>query len=147
MTYITNYDIEKRLGTLAYIELTDDTGSGSADAAKIDEARLGAEGEVNSYLATRYQTPVDLTGSAEVAAVLKSFVLDVAVYRLHRRKPPVPVDIVRAYGEAVTWLARVASAAVQLPAAVALAEPTALGILGENAGPSREMTRDSLADV
>ncbi|HWL94464.1 MAG TPA: DUF1320 domain-containing protein [Phycisphaerae bacterium] len=147
MAYITNTDIEKRLGTPAYIALTDDSGGGSADATKVDEARLGAEGEANSYLATRYQTPVVLTGEAEIAAVLKSFVLDVAVYRLHSRRPPVPPDFVRRYQEAVTWLGRVASAVVQLPAAVATAEPVALGIMGENTGPAREMTRETLSDV
>ncbi|MBK8268023.1 MAG: DUF1320 domain-containing protein [Planctomycetes bacterium] len=144
MSYITNANIESRLGTALYIQLTDDAGTGMADATKADEARLGAEGEANSYLATRYTVPVDVTSSPEVAAVLTSFVLDIAVYRLHRRKPPVPPDVVRAYAEAVTWLGRVASAVVQLPAGVALAEPTTLGILAENTGPARSMTRETL---
>lgn len=144
MSYITNSDIETRLGSALYIQLTDDAGTGVADATKTDEARLGAEGEANSYLAMRYAVPVDLSASPEAAAVLTSFVLDIAVYRLHRRKPPAPADVVRAYAEAVTWLGRVASAMVQLPAGVALAEPTTLGILAENTGPARSMTREAL---
>ena len=48
MSYITNSDIELRLGTSRYIQLTDDTGSGSADTNIVDEARQGAEGEVDS---------------------------------------------------------------------------------------------------
>ena len=51
MAYITNSDIQAWLGTAAYVALTDDAGTGSADTAKVDQARLGAEGEVNSYLA------------------------------------------------------------------------------------------------
>jgi phage gp36-like protein len=144
MSYITNADIESRLSTALYIQLTDDANTGSADATKATEARLGAEGEANSYLATRYETPVDVSSSPEVSAVLKSFVLDIAIYRLHRRKPPVPPDVVRAYAEAVTWLSRVASAVVQLPATIALTEPTTLGILAENTGPERSMTRETL---
>jgi len=31
MSYATNADIEERLGTATYIELTDDTGLGQAD--------------------------------------------------------------------------------------------------------------------
>jgi len=147
MAYITNADIESRLGTAAYVQLTDDAGSGSADEEKVDEARLGAEGEANSYLAARYTVPIDLTGAAEVAAVLKSFVLDLVSYRLHSRRPPVPEDIVRRREEAVTWLSRVASGLVQLPSSLALKENAALGIVGEVSGPQRTMSRESLRDV
>ena len=147
MSYVTNSEIQARLGSQAYIQLTDDTGSGSADTAKIDEARLGAEGEVNSYLATRYAVPVDLSGEAEVQAVLKSFVLDLVSYRLHSRRPPVPADIVRRREEAVTWLSRVASGIVQLPSATTLAESLALGFVPQSTGPARAMTRESLESL
>jgi len=147
MAYVTNAEIEARLGTATYIELTDDAGTGAADEAKVDEARLGAEGETNSYLATRYRVPVDVAAEAEVAAVLKTFVLDLVAYRLHSRRPPVPDDVVRRREEAVTWLGRVAAGIVQLPAAVALASTGAIGSLAEAAGPQRAMTRDSLEDI
>jgi phage gp36-like protein len=144
MSYITNSDLESWLGTATYIALTDDEGTGSADPAQASEARLGAEGEANSYLATRYQVPVNVSGHPEVAAVLRAFVLDLAAYRLHNRRPPVPEDIVRRHDEAVTWLARVASGLVQLPAAAALPENPTLGIVGESDGSPRTMTRDEL---
>lgn len=147
MSYITNADLEMRVGTQAYIQLTDDAGTGSADAAKADEARLGAEGEANSYLAARYAVPIDLAGEAQLAAVLRSFVLDIAAYRLHGRRPPVPADIVRRREEAVAWLARVASGLVQLPAAIAPRQSAALGILGEAAGPARQLTRDTMRNL
>ena len=38
MAYVTNSDIEERLGTAAYVQLTDDAGTGSADTDKVDEA-------------------------------------------------------------------------------------------------------------
>ena len=144
MAYITNTDIESWLGAETYIELTDDAGSGVADVAKVNEARLGAEGEADSYLATRYRTPVDVSGHPEVAAVLRAFVLDLAAYRLHSRRPPVPDDVVRRHEEAVTWLARVASGIVQLPAAAALLENPTLGIVGRCEGPTRAMTREGM---
>jgi phage gp36-like protein len=147
MPYITNADIEVRVGTAAYIALTDDAGTGSADVAKVDEARLGAEGEVNSYLATRYQVPVSVAAESEVAAVLKTFVLDLAAYRLHSRRPPVPADVVRRRQEAVEWLAGVASGMVQLPSALPLAVNAATGIVGAAGGAPRTMTREALRDL
>jgi phage gp36-like protein len=147
MSYVTNADIEAWLGTRNYIALTDDSGSGAADVAKINEARTGAEGEVNSYLATRYQVPVSVSSESEVAAVLRTITLDLVAYRLHTRRPPVPPDIVRRHDEAVTWLNRAAIGVVQLPSAQAMAVNTALGTVGQAAGPERAMTRDGLQDL
>lgn len=147
MAYVTNQDIRAWLGTAAYVALTDDSGTGSADEAKVTEARLGAEGEANSYLATRYQVPLVLTSESEVAAVLRAVVLDLAAYRLHSRRPPVPADVVRRHQEAVQWLARVASGLVQLPSVLPLAINAALGTIGQAAGPDRVMTRDVLRDL
>lgn len=142
--YITNADIESRLGSAAYVQLTDDAGTGSADLTRVEEARLGAEGEAESYLATRFAVPVDLTGEPQLAAVLRSFVLDIAVYRLHSRRPPIPADIVRRREEAVAWLARVASGTVQLPA-LSAPRPRPADIHGPPAAsPRRLMTRDTL---
>jgi len=147
MAYVTNSDIEAWLGTEAYIAMTDDSGSGSADTAKVDEARLGAEGEANSYMAARYQVPVEVSSEPEVEAVLKTFVLDLVSYRLHSRRPPVPEDVVRRRDEAVTWLERIASGVVQLPSATPLSQSVSMGTLGEAAGPEREMTREGMRDL
>ena len=147
MAYVTNTDIENFLGTQIYIQLTDDTGTGSADTSKVSQARLGAEGEVNSYLATRYQAPVNITGEAETGEVIKTFVLALVAYRLHARRPPVPVDIVRRHDEALIWLSRVAAGLVQLPSTVALPVTTSVGVVSQTQIPSRRMTRDGLEDV
>ena len=147
MAYITNTDIENFLGTQVYVQLTDDTGTGSADANKVNQARLGAEGEVNSYLATRYQVPVTLTAEAETGEVIKTFVLSLAAYRLHSRRPPVHADIVRRHDEALTWLSRVAAGLVQLPSTVALPATTSIGLIGATQIPQRQMTRDELEDI
>ena len=147
MSYITNADVETRLGTSVYVQLTDDTGTGSADVAVVDEARLGAEGEANSYLGRRYAVPVDLALHPELGDVLGRFVLDLAAYRLHARRPPVPPDVVRQREAAIAWFERVASGAVTLPALTALAENTATGTVGEVSGDPRVLTRDALKDL
>ena len=70
MAYVTNADIQERLGNDTYIQLTDDDQDGSADVGVVDEARLAGEGEVNSYLARRYHVPIDLTKHADLADLL-----------------------------------------------------------------------------
>ncbi|MCH8853744.1 MAG: DUF1320 domain-containing protein [Planctomycetes bacterium] len=147
MAYVTNNDIEERLGTAAYIQLTDDTGSGSADIDKVDEARLGAEGEVNSYLGRRYAVPIDLTAHAEVADVLKSFVLDLVEYRLHSRRPPVPSAVSSKRNQAIAWLDRVARADVVLPSVDPILENSATGISAETSSNERFFTRDDLDNL
>ncbi len=147
MSYLTNADLTNWMVSATVIQLTDDTGSGSTNDTRITEARQGAEGEANSYLATRYATPVVLTAEAEVAAVLRTFVLDLAAYRLHGRKPPIPPDVVRRREEAIEWLARVAAGLVQLPAVAAPMGPTSLGTVADAAGGTRVMTRESLKQI
>ena len=70
MAYISNADIQERLGSQTYVQLTDDDGDAVADVGVVDEARLGAEGEVNSYLARRYRVPIDLAVNPELADLL-----------------------------------------------------------------------------
>lgn len=144
MAYITNTDIEERLGTARYIQLTDDTGSGAADVDKIDEARLAAEGEVNSYLARRYAVPIDVAEHSGVADVLKSFVLDLVEYRLYSRRPPIPDDLRSRRDHAVGWLQRVAAGLVILPSIQPIAENPATGLVGEGYSSTRIFSRDEL---
>jgi phage gp36-like protein len=146
MGYITDADIEERLGTAAYIQLADDDGNGIADVGVVDEARLGAEGEVNSYLGGRYSVPVSLTTHPDLADVLASFTLDLAEYRLRLRRPPVPDDARRRRDQAIEWLTRVAEGRIELPSAVGIAASTARGTIAAVTGEKRVLTRDELSD-
>ncbi len=91
--------------------------------------------------------PLDLAAYPELAATLKSFVLDLVEYRLHARRPPIPADIVRKRAEAADWLRKVASGEVSLPSEKAVAENEALGEIGRATGAERVLTRDSLEDL
>src|SRR5262249_39230759 len=104
-------------------------------------------GEADGYLAARYATPVDLSAHPELAAVLKSFVLDLAEYRLHNRRPPVPDDVVRRHREAIEWLQRIVRGQVSLPAMTAVAANTSRGAVAEAFGPPRVVTRETLRNV
>lgn len=144
MAYITNADIEERVGSVAYVQLADDDGNGVADVGVVDEARLGAEGEVNSYLGRRYAVPINLTTHPDLADVLASNTMDLAEYRLRLRRPPVPEDARRRRDQAIEWLTRVAEGRIELPSAVGVATSTARGTIAATIGEKRVLTRDEL---
>ena len=145
MAYITNSDIQERLGSAAYVQLTDDDGNGVADVGVVDEARLAAEGEVNSYLARRYEVPIDLSAHPELADILASMALDLVEYRLRLRRPPVGQSAQQIRAEAVAWLTRVADGRIDLPSATPVATNTNRGPLGATTGEERLLTRDELS--
>lgn len=146
MGYITNSDIEERVGSVAHVQLADDDGNGVADVGVVDEARLGAEGEVNSYLGRRYSVPISLTIHPELADMLASITLDLAEYRLRLRRPPVPEDARRRRDQAIEWLTRVAEGRIELPSAVGVAASSARGTIAATVGEKRLLTRDELND-
>ncbi|UCE60483.1 MAG: DUF1320 family protein [Phycisphaerales bacterium] len=146
MAYIADADIEERLGPQAYVQLTDDDGDGVANVGVVEEARLGAEGEVNSYLAHRWTVPIDVSVHPELANVLASITLDLVECRLRSRRPPVPADVIRKRAHAVDWLKSVAEGRIKLPSAVGLAPNTTQGAIASSTGAGRTLSRDALAD-
>ncbi|MBN1344513.1 MAG: DUF1320 domain-containing protein [Phycisphaerae bacterium] len=147
MGYVTNADIEARLGSRAYVELTDDDGTGTADLEKVDEARLGAEGEVDSYLARQYAVPVDVTVDETLAGLLKSVTLDLVVFRLHCRRPPVPEDVLDCRDAAIAWLGRVAEGEVVLQTSTELPAGETRGLRGIASGHRRVLTEEQWSRI
>ena len=145
MSYLTNSDIETRMGTARYVQLTDDAGTGSADLAVVAEARDGAERELDSYLARRYAVPIDTATNPELAALLKSVALDLVEHRLHARRPPLPTDVAAKRADAIAWLARIASGEIELPSATALAPNRAKGLSAAAVGDTRVLSRRELS--
>ena len=146
MAYVSNSDIETRLGSAAYVQLTDDAGSGSANEEVIEEARAGAEGEVDSYLARRYAVPIDLGRHPELAGILQSMALDLAEHRLRLRRPPVPAEATARRAAAIAWLKGVANGSIDLPAAVEPDHTTRRGFEGMATGEERTLTHGELGD-
>lgn len=146
MAYISNADIEERLGAQTYVQLADDDGDAVADVGVVNEARLGAEGEVNSYLARRYRLPIDLAAHPELADLLATITLDLVEFRLHTRRPPVSDAVVQKQHRALQWLQRIADGTIDLPS---LSELPAGGVRGLQAGwtsADRTLSREELSD-
>lgn len=147
MAYASNADIEQRLGSAAYVQLSDDEATGSASEARVSEAREAAEGEVDSYLARRYAVPVDVSLHPELAAILRSVALDLAEYRLHARRPPIPPDITNKRENSIRWLAAIAAGTVLLGAASELPAGNTEGLRCQAMGPGRVLCRSEMADL
>ncbi len=146
MAYITNADIQERLGDAAYVQLTDDDGDGIADVGVVDEARVGAEGEVNGYLAMRYLLPIDLSVHTDSADVLASVALDLAEYRLRSRRPPVPDEAVRRHTQAIAWLQSVSQGTIELPSTAGGVPAGSRGPIAEVTGEDRILSHDEMSD-
>lgn len=145
MSYVTNEDIELRVGSARYIQLTDDAGAGSANTAVVDEACRGAEGEVDSALAQRYAVPIDVLAHPEAAALLRSVTLDMIEYRLHARRRDVPSDVIAKRGAAVEWLARVGRGEAALPSVAPISPGAPQGPRASITGEPRMLSRDELS--
>ena len=146
MSYLSNADIETRLGTTTYIQLADDDGDNEADVGVVDEARLGAEREGDSYLARRYAVPIDLVAHPELTDLLATFTLDLAEYRLRARRPPIPDAATQLRQHAAQWLERIANGTVDLPALTELPSSDLRGPrIGWNSE-ERALSRDELSD-
>ena len=145
MGYITNTDIEEHLGSATYVQLTDDDGDGVANAGVVDEARLGAEGEINSHLARRYAVPIDLSKSPELAGLLAARTLDLVEYRLRSRRPPVSEAALDKRTAAIEWLRRVAEGTIDLPSVNPLPSSALRGLRVASTGSERVLSREELS--
>ena len=147
MSYATNADVQQRMSNAVYIQLTDDAGTGIADEAKVTEARMAAECEVNSYLGRRYQVPVDVDVFTELQPLLRSVTLDLAEYRLHARRPAVPADVAAKRAAAVDWLGKIANGTALLPAVSELPSRASEGIVAEVSGTPRMWSSDEASSL
>jgi phage gp36-like protein len=66
-TYISQSDLDEYIEERTLIQLTDDNNSGSVNSAIVDECIVGAEAEVEGYLAARYAVPITGTVPGNIA--------------------------------------------------------------------------------
>lgn len=142
MAYATIDDLALRLGPTAYVELTDDEGTGMPNVARAAEALAAAEAEIDSRLVARYAVPVDVSAEPQAAALLKALALDLAEHRLYARHPPAPQDVRDKAAFAREWLHDVLVGRAHLPLSQPAAVSASAGVLAETAGPSRIFRRD-----
>lgn len=123
MAYLTQSQLEERIGANEVAQLADRERAGVADPAVIASAIIDAEAEINSYLGARYALPI----SPSVPDQVKSLTAVIARYNLHRRELDEGHPAYIAYRDAVRYLERVASGLITLPLSEGTAEAAQTG--------------------
>ena len=80
MAYCTQSDLLNQTTTAELVQLTDDTGSGSVDSAKVDAAINAASATIDAYAGARYTLPL------ETSEKVKQLCVDLAIYELEKRR-------------------------------------------------------------
>lgn len=109
MTYATQADMLAHFGEPELIQLTDrfDAPLGLVDPDVLGQALARADGEIDSYIATRHALPL-----ATVPARLVDVACDIARYHLYTAAAP--ELIAQRYHDAIAWLRLVARGEVSL---------------------------------
>lgn len=117
MSYITIEDLTDELGEGLLVELTDDIDTGEINPTVITKAIDYAVGTFEAYARTRYSLPVPAT------ALVKSRCLDLAIYRLFRKRAEFDEGVFKvkktAHDETISFLKdlQAGRAALDIPAA------------------------------
>jgi phage gp36-like protein len=130
-----------------YARLTDRVSGTTANTTVAQQIVDEAEAEANSYLATRYATPVSLAQHPELADLLAQRVLDLAEYLAWRGSPFVndlPGRVKALQGEARRWFEQVAAGMIDLPAAAPPASRVAADDAPRYSAGERPFTADEL---
>lgn len=140
MPYATSQDMINRFGEEELVQLTDRTNrpATTIDAGVVAAHLSDAENLATSYLAKRYQLPLD-----PIPEILTRIVCDIARAALHGRTLEKDDPVALAKREAIAWLKDVAGGLVQLEAAGLASDQSGSGTVRVE-GPDRVFSKDSL---
>ena len=109
MSYCTTADIEKRLTQTELRQLTDLDGNGTVNADVVAAAIERADALIDSYLARRYDVPLET-----VPDVVQSASADLAIYLLQKDRQSVTEDVKNSHDDWIHWLKDVAKGTATL---------------------------------
>ncbi len=113
-SYITQSEFTTRFDETEIKQILGVTASGTIVSTKLDDAVIDAEAEVDSYLAQRYDLPLDSAPTR-----LKNVVCDIVRYRIYDDRAS--EEVRDRYKDAVKWLTALAKGQVTLGVAAATA--------------------------
>jgi phage gp36-like protein len=123
--YITKEDLRKEIGEGKLLQLADPNGTGAVDDEYVGKAIAYAEGKFDSYVLSRYSSPIPVT------EIVKSTCLVLAIYKLYANnltieegKYKIEKDL---HDSAIKWLEAVARGTAILPGAVLIGVEAADG--------------------
>jgi phage gp36-like protein len=104
MTYCLASDLVQSFDDDVLIQLTDDADSGQIITEVLDKVCVAVSGEIDGYLSKRYTLPL-----SDQHLVLKSYAVNMCLYRLYCRKQGPPEWVVKMYDDAIGFLKMVAT--------------------------------------
>lgn len=107
--YCTKADLVERFGTSELAQLTDETAHATPDDSEIDKACDEASSLVDSYLATRYPTPL-----VAVPTVVRTWAVNIARKFLWKDRATDESIVKRNYDDALAQLRDVAKGVAAL---------------------------------
>lgn len=81
MTYCNLDNIKQVISEAELIQMTDDNNTGVINENIVNSAISYAETTINGYISSRYSLPL-----AETPELIKTFAIDLSIYRLHSRR-------------------------------------------------------------
>lgn len=121
-SYLTQLELQTRFHNDAELEFLTDKDEGTGvDTDVLDDVIETAEGEIDSGLAMRYATPVDVSLDTTLAALLKRMTLDLAEVYLHRRGEGASEIKTEQRDRVIEWVEQIATGKRRLVGAVTVA--------------------------
>ena len=115
--------------------------------ALIQAAADAAQGEIDSYLVKRFLVPIDTAVVTGAAEILREKTVDVAVWELAKRRPPVPQHDIDARDRAIAWARDVSKGIADLPDAEVPAPTTTNAPGAEVTSETRQASRTNMAQL
>lgn len=142
MSYCSKTDLENAFGATLIIELTDDSGTGSADATKVTRAIADADAVIDAHLRAHYDVPLDTTPD-----LIRKLSKDLAIFVLYQRRASafeIPEWMIVNHRDAMSMLGLLRKGEMDLgvepPPAASSAE------VATTDGPDRLFTADTMED-
>ena len=111
MGYCTIDDLVQAFTADKLRQLTDDAKVGTYDSVILQAAIDDGQDEIDPYCRTRYANSMPF---ATVPGMLKAINVDIAIYRIHKRRGFIPADIVDAYKDVIRKLENIAKGVIDL---------------------------------
>lgn len=140
MAYSTQADILLQIDEARLIQLTDDEGSGTIDANRVERAIADADEEIDGYLGSIHRVPI-----SPAPRILRKLSVDIAIYNLYRRMDNMTDQRAEAYKNAIRFLEQVAMGKISLGAEDPGGSPPDTGGPEiSTANPARTFTRSTM---
>lgn len=143
MPIFTIDTLRTALGEAAFMLLADHDGDriiGIEDAAAVEQAILAGQGDIDSRIKGKFQTPID-----NPPPELRQAYLDAIAYRLCRVGWPIPDDICKRYENSIKWARDVKGDEAQLSSEAQPLLRRASAVT--RTGPDRKFTAHKLRDL